>query len=222
MVLLITAGNGSRQYPTILRKFLEKISKGDSIAKELIVNMTLNTLGPGKGLAVDMFLEHQIAITKSWLKEGQSLANVQKMSLLTPLFQQIRTKIRDELDIGTSSGHSKPDMAKFVKNAIDDLRSEKFLQDQGNPSKQQSKSKKQGPKAPTSSASTSASASASASTSTSTSKSESVWNNPFIEAGKKLKNFMIQQSENEMQETDFEEGTLVIREELSIQDLPDI
>jgi hypothetical protein len=58
-------GAEARHYGFIVGHFLTSVSTGTPLAMKKITNLTVNTTGPGRGVATDLQMEHIIGVIKS-------------------------------------------------------------------------------------------------------------------------------------------------------------
>jgi len=121
------SSNHTQQQPfsAILAAFIADAAKNEILLRNLVVN----TRGlQGHGVAVDLFLEHQICWIKCFLKGGQALSTVKDMALLGTLLAAVRLQIRAELELASSSSHSEPDREEDMNKAVQDILKKQWFQ----------------------------------------------------------------------------------------------
>jgi len=127
MAFVLILGSGGKHYPKIIASYLKTVSS-HPLGQKLVQNAIVNPRGiPGHGVAVDQYLEHQILMIKTFLKAGQSLGTVKKLTVLTPMLAGIRGTIKEELGMQSSSSHTKPNRDEDVKTVVKILKSQKLL-----------------------------------------------------------------------------------------------
>ena len=108
-----------KHYPKILADFLKTVSVNNILGKQLLENSIVNPRGiPGHGVAVDQYLEHQILEIKKFLKAGQSMSTVKEVTLMLPILACMKATAKEDLNMSSSSSHTKPDRDGDVKKAV--------------------------------------------------------------------------------------------------------
>ena len=121
-LVLFVGFKNAKNYSSCTAHFLDQLYKvPHRTAVVLLKSLTVNTKGPGRGVATDMFLEHLIKIAKEGGSDGQSLASMQQMTLGVDLTSQSRTQMTTGLGISNSSTHIKPDSRDDQNAAAIDL-----------------------------------------------------------------------------------------------------
>lgn len=100
----------------------------DEDQKKIILNLTVNPSGvKGRGIAVDLFLEHLIGDTKKEIKDGQGMESIKKKTVNLDITYKIRKVLRDGLRISASSSHTSPNYENDISIGVEALLEKKFF-----------------------------------------------------------------------------------------------